>query len=148
MPTIEHRFATPQDAALLARMNEQLIRDEGHRSAINLMHLERRMNQWLSGEYQAVIFSLKGSVVGYALLLNEPEWVYVRQFFICPEYRRQKLGSQAMRWLLEKMQGQTQQKMRIDVLINNAPGMAFWRSLGFQDYCLTMEREAAKPFAN
>ena len=27
---------------------------------------------------------------------------------------------------------------RIDVLINNAGGLEFWRKVGFQDYCLTL----------
>ena len=32
MRELEYRFATQEDAALLAEMNQQLIRDEGHRN--------------------------------------------------------------------------------------------------------------------
>jgi hypothetical protein len=34
-----------------------------------------------------------------------------------------------------------QLRVRRDVLVGNAGGIAFWRSLGFADYCLTMELE-------
>jgi hypothetical protein len=33
------------------------------------------------------------------------------------------------------------QRLRLDVLTGNAAGIAFWRAVGFQDYCLTLERE-------
>jgi hypothetical protein len=31
-------------------------------------------------------------------------------------------------------------RIRIDVLVGNQAGIGFWRSVGFRDYCLTMER--------
>ena len=31
-------------------------------------------------------------------------------------------------------------RIRLDVLIGNAGGIQFWRSVGFEDYCITMER--------
>ncbi|MDB5384773.1 MAG: hypothetical protein JWM11_419, partial [Planctomycetaceae bacterium] len=36
MNPIHYRFATLDDAELLAAMNQQLIRDEGHRNPMNL----------------------------------------------------------------------------------------------------------------
>jgi len=33
---LRYRAATPQDAAVLARMNAQLIRDEGHRNPMSI----------------------------------------------------------------------------------------------------------------
>ena len=32
-------------------------------------------------------------------------------------------------------------RVRIDVLVGNAGAIAFWRAVGFRDYCLTMESE-------
>jgi hypothetical protein len=50
------RFATPRDAAILAPLNQQLIRDEGHRNSMNLVQLTERMSNWLHYDYQAVVF--------------------------------------------------------------------------------------------
>jgi hypothetical protein len=41
---MQFRFVTPADAALLAPLNQQLIRDEGHRNAMNLAQLTERMS--------------------------------------------------------------------------------------------------------
>jgi hypothetical protein len=33
----------------------------------------------------------------------------------------------------------------LDALSNNAAGIAFWRAVGFNDYCITMERRISPP---
>lgn len=118
-------------------MNRQLILDEGHRNRMSLPELEQRMTRWLQGEYEAVIFERNHAALGYALFKRESEWIYVRQFFVCPEYRKQGIGRSAFSWLVENVwKGR---RIRLDVLVGNMTGIAFWRSLGFSDYCLTME---------
>jgi hypothetical protein len=57
------RTATLKDCALLAELNHQLIRDEGHPNRMTMPELEQRMRAWLSDEYCAVIFELHGNVV-------------------------------------------------------------------------------------
>lgn len=101
--------------------------------------LEQRMFGWLGREYQAVLFEDEAGAAGYALYKNEAEWVYLRQFFVRPERRRQGLGRAAMKWLLENVWRESP-RIRLDVLVGNENGIQFWRSLGFEDYCLTMER--------
>jgi len=39
---MKYRLATPEDAALLAPLNQQLIRNEGHRNPMNLAQLTER----------------------------------------------------------------------------------------------------------
>ena len=136
---MDYRRATPADAGLLASLNWQLIRDEGHRNSMSVPQLEARMAGWLSGEYEAILFEDAGQTLGYALFRREPEFVYVRQFFVCPEFRRQGVGRRALTWLAAH--ASVGQRLRLDVLTGNAAGIAFWRALGFQDYCLTLERE-------
>lgn len=134
-----YRYATPADAPALALMNHRLIRDEGHRNPMSVAQLEERMRGWLGGEYQAVLFEDSHGPVGYVLFKQELEWVYLRQFFVAPERRRQGIGRAALQWLLaEGWKGAG--RVRLDVLVGNAAGLAFWRSVGFADYCLTMER--------
>ena len=61
------RAATPDDCPLLAKLNHQLIQDEGHRNKMTAPELEQRMRGWLSGEYRAVVFEDAGEVVAYGL---------------------------------------------------------------------------------
>ena len=128
---------------MLAQMNEQLIRDEGHRSRMTRHDLEPRMSQWLAEGYSAVLFEAGERVAGYALYREEAEWVYLKQFFVTSEYRREGIGRSAIQWLT-KHPWKGQARIRLDVLVGNAVAIAFWRSLGFEDYYFTMEMDLAK----
>ena len=125
--------------AVLARMNLQLIRDEGHRNRMSEGELLSRMQAWLAGDYRAVLFADDSQVLGYALFRTEEEFVYLRQLFVRAENRRQGVGRAAIDWLRNNVWGQAP-RIRVDVLSGNARAIAFWRSLGFEDYCLTLER--------
>jgi GNAT superfamily N-acetyltransferase len=124
-------------------MNQQLIRDEGHRNKMTLPELEARMAGWLSGEYRAVLFEDGGAAVGYALFRHEAEFVYVRHLFVRPERRRTGVARDAVGWLRANAWADAP-RVRLDVLVGNAGATAFWRSVGFRDYCVTMEWEAGK----
>ncbi|MCX5661017.1 MAG: GNAT family N-acetyltransferase [Planctomycetota bacterium] len=137
---ITYRRVTPADAPALAAMNHRLIRDEGHRNPMTAAQLEDRMRGWLASEYQAVVFEDARGPAGYTLFKREPEWVYLRQFFVEPERRRQGIGRAAIQWLLTHA-WPGDRRIRLDVLVGNPAGVAFWRSVGFADYCVTMERE-------
>jgi GNAT superfamily N-acetyltransferase len=133
------RIATSGDVPALALMNSELIRDEGHRNPMTLPELERRMKTFLAGEYTAAIFEEEGRPLGYALFKREEEWTYLRQFFISPERRRKGIGRQALAWLQANAWREFP-SLRLEVLVNNASGIAFWKSAGFTEYCVTMER--------
>jgi GNAT superfamily N-acetyltransferase len=137
---MQYRPATPADAATLAAMNHQLIRDEGHRNPMTVAQLEARMAGWLGGEYQAVVFEDAGEAVGYALFRREPDHVYLRQFFVRPDHRRRGVGRAAIEWLQRHAWG-LETRVRVEVLVGNAAGIAFWRAVGFRDYCMTLECE-------
>ena len=121
-------------------MNQQLIPDEGHRNRMTLAELEGRMAAFLTGDYSAVLFEEAGRLLGYALYKQEAEWIYLRQFFVLPENRRSGVGRMAFQWLQSNV-WRNWPRVRVEVLTNNPTGIAFWRSIGFTDYCLTMERE-------
>ncbi len=136
---MEFRQAALADSPVLAELNQQLIRDEGHRNRMTLTELEARMQEWLDGEYEAQLFELDATIIGYALYRRDPNCVYIQQFFIRPEYRRQGHGQFALNWLTQRVW--TDQRLRCEVLVENHAGIAFWRSMGFTDYCITMERD-------
>ncbi len=135
---MEYRDATIADTPILAAMNRQLILDEGHRNAMTLTELETRLSGWLSGDYRAVLFETGGEAVGYALFRREPDFVYLRQLFVRAEHRRKGIAGTALAWLRENAWADAP-RVRMDVLIGNTGAIAFWRAVGFKDYCLTME---------
>jgi GNAT superfamily N-acetyltransferase len=140
---MNYRFATADDARVLAELNHQLIQDEGHRNAMSVDELKRRMQAWLEGEYQAVLFEDGEGIAGYALFKRAPEWIYLRQLFVEPSRRREGIGTAAIEWLLANAWSQVP-RVRLEVLVGNRAGIKFWRSLGFADYCITMERPVNK----
>lgn len=135
---MDFRFAIIADAGLLASLNKQLIEDEGHRNPMSVEQLAERMADWLAGEYRAVLFEEAEETIGYALFRREAEQIYLRQFFIVREQRRKGWGRAAMQALRERVWADAG-RLRVEVLTGNQRAIAFWRSLGFQDYCLTME---------
>ena len=135
---MDYRSATHADGMLLASMNAALIQDEGHRNSMTLPELQARMAGWLDGEYEAVVFSKDDADVGYCLYKLEPEWIYLRQLFVKRDYRRQGFGRAALEWLTAH-QWKEASRIRIEVLVDNSAAIAFWRSVGFVDYCTTME---------
>jgi ribosomal protein S18 acetylase RimI-like enzyme len=135
---MEYRFATDEDLELLAEWNHQLIRDEGHRNPMTVPELRERMAGWLGGEYKAVIFATAGEAVAYALYKESASEVYLRQLFVRREQRRRGIGREAV----EILQGRLwprDKRLTVEVLTANGPAVAFWRSVGYKDYCLTLE---------
>lgn len=137
-PPVEFRLATAADVSQLAVLNHALIRDEGHRNRMTVDQLAQRMAEFLATGYHAVVFERGDAPIGYALYKFEPEWVYLRQFYVQPPFRRRGIGSAALTWLRTNA-WEEHRTVRIDVLVGNAAGIAFWRAAGFADYCLTME---------
>jgi GNAT superfamily N-acetyltransferase len=132
------RPATTEDCSLLAELNHQLIHDEGHRNCMTVAELEQRMCGWLTGEYQAVIYEDGGQVVAYALFREQPEEIYLRQLFVLRHRRRQGIGRVAVETLRSQVWPKTK-RLTVEVLIANKRGMAFWREVGYTDYCLSLE---------
>lgn len=132
------RPAIPDDCALLAQLNHELIQDEGHRNRMTVPELEQRMRGWLAGEYRAVIYEDSGEVVGYALFREQPEEIYLRQLFVVRHRRSQGLGRQAVAILRSQVWPKTK-RLTVDVLVTNRRAVAFWRAVGYMDYCLQLE---------
>ena len=137
---MRHRFATVDDAPTLAALNSQLVEDEGHRNTMSVAQLEQRMRRWLGEEgYTAAIFEEDGSeIVAYALFRISADGLYLRQFFVVRERRRQGIGRACMDKLSTEIWPRDR-RITVDVLTSNEAAIAFWREVGFADYCLTLE---------
>lgn len=133
------RLATAADCPLLAELNHQLIRDEGHRNTMNPAQLEERMRSWLqSGEYTAVLFEREGIIVAYTLYRESAEEVYLRQLLVVRPHRREGIGRQAAALLREQIWPR-HKRLTLEVLSHNTVALAFWRSLGYRDYSVCLE---------
>ena len=79
--------------------------------------------------------------MAYALWRDEAaEWVYFRHFFVDREMRHEGIGREAICLLSEDV-WPPGKRVRVSVLVENPPAIAFWRSVGFADYHLTLEME-------
>jgi putative hydrolase of HD superfamily len=131
------RKATSDDLDLLANWNHQLIADEGHRNPMGIAELKERMETWLSGEYEAVVFSEERDVA-YVLFKETESEIYLRQLFVIREKRRQGIGRKAMSILFGTVWPQNK-RLTVDVLSGNPEGIHFWKLVGYRDYCRTLE---------
>lgn len=135
------RQAGVDDVQLLAAFNERLIEDEGHENPLRGEQLVRRMRDWLTGKYQAALGFVDDTPALYALWRPEEyDGVYLRHFFVARDFRRRGLGRAAMEIL--HAQYWYGQRLSLDALVRNQRGVAFWRSLGFQDYALALRKAA------
>jgi GNAT superfamily N-acetyltransferase len=132
------RAATLADCALLAELNRQLIRDEGHSNRMGVAELEVRMQNWLAGEYRAILYEDGGEVVAYALFHEAPEEIHLRHLFVVRQRRRQGLGRRAVEMLRSEVWPPAK-RLTVSVLVANTRAVGFWRAIGFADYALTLE---------
>lgn len=100
--------------------------------------LEERMRSWLHEDYTAMIFEDTSGVVAYALFRVQPDEIYLRHFFVVRQRRRQGIGRHAMRILFTEVWPRNK-RLTVNVLTANTAGIAFWRAVGYVDYCLTLE---------
>jgi len=135
---MDYHIANKTDLDILAQWNYQLIRDEGHRNPMTVPQLRDRMRDWLSGDYTAVIFEMDGESVAYAVFRESEDEIYLRQLFVKREKRNRGIGKEAVRILKEKIWTKSK-RLTVDVLSHNKAATSFWHSVGYKDYCLTLE---------
>jgi predicted acetyltransferase len=135
---MNYRTANLNDCPLLAELNRQLIQDEGHRNPMSLSELERRMKEWLSEDYAAVLFEDGGEVVAYALFREQADEVYLRHLFVIRSKRRKGIGRKAMQILRSRI-WPMDKRLTVSVLISNQTAIDFWRAVGYRDYSMTLE---------
>lgn len=137
---MEFRYATADDAPFLADVNRQLIQDEWGGGGMSLEGLESRMRRWIrEDDYQAVLFQEGRETVAYALVSLDDDSAFIRHFFVLHEHRGRGVGRRAIEVLLRAIIPPTA-RVTLDVLASNRGGHAFWRSVGFGDYAIRMER--------
>ena len=142
---MNYRLAGTGDLAVLAELNAQLIEDTRHRSSLTVEELKPLIVAWLGQGYRAVLFELNRGIVAYALYRVEDSYrpgeptVYLKQFFVGREYRRRGIGRRAFA-LLEEEIWPPGCRITADVLVHNTTARRFWKSIGFHDYAVILEK--------
>ncbi len=139
------RRAIENDLKILAQMNKKLIDDEGSSNPMSIQELEERMKSWFLLDWNIDLICNDAQIIGYALYQyrenqndKEQEEVFLRQYFINPDFRNQGFGQAGIKLLLEK-RFKPDQTIIIDVLESNPRGINFWKKAGFTPYCTTMK---------
>ena len=138
------RVAAVADLPQLASWNRQLIEDEGHDNTMSLEELVVRMRNWLTTEYQALIFEdpAAPAPVAYALLRDTPEWVHLRQFFVARDRRRRGIGARAVALLRDSV-FPPDKPVIVEAMAWNQPALSFWRAMGFADRYVGLQSRPA-----
>ena len=135
-----YRAAVEADVPMLARFNQQLIEDEWGGGGMPLDRLEARIRRWLADDdYRALLFEEDGATVAYALVSQDEDSAYIRHFYVIDAHRGSGVGRRAIAVLLREVVPPTS-RVTLDVLASNRRGHQFWRSVGFSDYAIRMER--------
>lgn len=146
---LELRTAGLPDLPLIARMNRDLIQDEGARNPMGLAELEARARGFMTGgEWQFEIVERDGRPIGYALWrwrddVSEEAGrsIFLRQFFLERAERGRGTGQQAFRLLMAE-RFPAGARVSLEVLHGNETGGAFWRRLGFLPFAHHLDRRA------
>lgn len=144
MDALQYRYASFDDCKALAWLNLQLIRDGADTGPTDPVELRRRFQRWLgSGRYRAVLFSAAGHLRAYALFREHAAEIYLRQFMVLPNARRHGVGRSAVE-LLRRRIWPAGKRLTVEALTANPAGIAFWRSVGYRDYAITLEIDVAQ----
>ena len=77
-------------------------------------------------------------ILAYALYAEDEDRLYLRQFFVHRRNRRSGIGRQCMNILFSEIWPRDK-RITVDVLCHNSGAIAFWKSVGFTDYSLSLE---------
>jgi ribosomal protein S18 acetylase RimI-like enzyme len=138
-----YRFAKSEDCSVLAELNHQLIQDEGHRNTMTIDELKQRMSGWLKDEYISILFEENSKILAYALYREGLDEIYLRQLFVQRTHRRHGVGKKVMEILTSNIWPRNK-RLTVEVLTSNHAALAFWRSVGYMDYSLTLEIQPSK----
>jgi len=123
------------DLGILAVMNKQLIEDEQYDNPMSIDELKNRMEGFITSDYKAYLFKEQEIIRGYALVNHSRSPLYLRQFFICRDSRRQRFGRVAFELLMRHLQTS---EIDLEVMSWNKTGHEFWKSIGFVERSIFM----------
>ena len=141
---MQWQIATAENIETLAHLNRQLNEDEGA-EPLPLPEAIDRLTRWLASDYTAILFKIDGTTVAYTLFRptdpdseGYPGGVFVRQFLVARDRRRQGIGKRAFQILREEI-WPSNCTVLLDTQYDNSRAQEFWRSVGFSEYHLSFK---------
>ena len=130
----------PAYAGQLARLNQQLIADEGHANPMSVAELTERMLAWLSADYQCIGIFRANDIAAYCLYRDDANEYYIRQLFTCRACRGQGLATALLTYLEKQLL--MVKPIRLEVLSGNEAAARFYAARGYQVYSHTLVKRA------
>jgi len=130
------QIAEKKDKEELLKMNRQLMADEQYDRPPEETELSKRWDQFLEKEdFQVLLFREEAQTMGYAVIHMKETPLYLRHFFINPEFRRKGTGTSCFNSMMDFLDAR---EIDLDAMVWNERGIGFWHSLGFKDRCVSM----------
>lgn len=140
---MQYRLAQFADIPALAEAYLSWVREEGvtadSAAAASPAEAEKLFWDWLGAEHRAVLFEQDGRLAGYALYLPAESEIRLLQFFVRRELRSTEAAQVAIALLSDEV-WPPQARVLVEASVHNGARLDLWRSLGFQDHSVTLER--------
>lgn len=81
-----------------------------------------------------------GSFHQEAPLFIQNRFGYIADLWVEPDYRRHQIGQQLLDAAFDWFKTQNIDRVQLEVDVNNAGGLNFWRKMGFEDFEIVMRR--------
>lgn len=138
---IQIRRASHNDAHQLAQWSYALAQEEGIRTTLTARQHEAQLGEWIASAQCVVHVIERGhAAVGFVIWGSHgPREVFVREFFVARDARRQGIGRAAVS-LMRSNVWPREARVSLRVLIGSAAYLSFWRACGFSDFSITLEQ--------
>lgn len=88
-----------------------------------------------------VVGYLVGAVNGSEAYRDDLTVAELESMFLLPDYRGEGLGTELAERFEQDVEKQGADRIRVEVTAQNTRGHEFYRSMGLEDYAVTMEKE-------
>jgi ribosomal protein S18 acetylase RimI-like enzyme len=123
------------DHSQLAEMNLALIHAENYDNKLPIEKLIPRMKDFLETDYEAFWVFYKNEKCGYILINKSRDPLYIRQFYILPNYQRKGIGEKTIYLIKNHYNTKV---FDVEVMAWNQVGINFWEKMGFKLRCYSM----------
>jgi ribosomal protein S18 acetylase RimI-like enzyme len=123
------------DHEKLAQLNLDLMDAENYDNKLPIEKLIPRMKMFLDTDYDAFWVKYMESVAGYILIKRTVNPIYIRQFYILPEFQRKGIGEKVIDEIKRIYNTNT---LDVEVMAWNEAGLNFWKKVGFKLRCYAM----------
>jgi ribosomal protein S18 acetylase RimI-like enzyme len=143
-------MATPEDSGRIAELNTELslchvsyhpiYHVKENASELTRAYVKDKIDKSIAGEGLVLVAQDK-DIVGFLTCTitdrNDPNWEirkigHIGGVYVTPEYRRRGIAAVLMKEAFEWMKNREVEYVELNVVVQNAAGIAAWTALGFK----------------